>query len=1006
MSRGISFSGLSSGIDSATIVEQLIAIERRPIVLLENQQVQEEIKLSVLQGINTSLLSVLNRADTLSDASGFDVFTVSSSDSDLVSATASGSASPGDFSVEVLSLAQTASRSSGSFSSSTEALGIAGEILVNGKAVSISNTDDLLTVRDAVNNADAGVQAQILQVTETDHRLLLTSEEQGAGGFGLQDASTTDLLQTLGFTGTATSIKSLVSGNGAQSDSFASSTTSVGSLMGLGAAPSGTVTIGNQTVTIDLATQSLTDIKNAITGVTTSLISEEVDGSTFFQLQIDGTTTFVDDNNVLEALGILKGTAQVSAAVAEVHTGTVSNTTDGSTPVDANTKFSDIFGAAVTNGDTITISGTTRDGTSASGSFTVSSVNSDRLQDLLDEIETTFGGVTASINSAGQVVVTDSVAGTSQLSVSLQPNNEAGGSLTFGSMSVSTEGQNALSRETAGQDAVLRVNGVTLTRTSNTVTDALAGVNLDLNKAEPGTTATVSVEQDTGAIRGSIESFVADYNNALSLVSQQFVFNEDTQSSGPLSGDSTLLTLQSQLRSVVTSPVSGLVQDEDSLSLFGVAFNRDGQLEIDSARLDDALNNNLDDLERVLVAKGSASDSNIEFVFQNDDTTAGTYDVSVTTAAEQASVQGTVDLSAGLLNPETISITDVVSNRSESIDLVVGEDTDDIVNKINSALSTSVAEVRTGSLSNTSDGATSISADNTFDTIFGANVAADDTIDIQGNLHNGERVSGTFTISDPATQTVNDLLAEVRSLMQGGVSASVDSSGRIVITDNQVGTSQITLALIERNEGGGNLNFGSIEVSTEGRFAIDVTASNEGGQLKLASDAYGSGAGFAVSQSSNETGITDDTFNGVDVVGTINGELATGVGRILTGDSGSGNVAGLSLRALLTPSELISQGSDQGTVKITQGVADQLRRTLNSITDPLSGLVATRQDAIQDTIDAAQDQIESMEDRLLITRQTLQRQFTAMETTLAEFNALGSFLGAQLASIGAATARN
>ena len=360
MNRGISFSGISSGIDSATIIEQLIAIERRPIVLLENQQVQEEIKLSVLQGINTSLLSVLNRAETLSDASAFDVFRVSSSDSDLVSATASGSASSGDFSVAVLSLARTASRSSGSFSSSTEALGIAGEFLVNGKSVSISNTDDLLTVRDAVNNADAGVQAQILQVTETDHRLLLTSEEQGAGGFGLQDASTTDLLQTLGFTGTATSIKSLVSGNGAQSDSFVSSTTSLGSLMGLGAAPSGTVTIGNQTVAIDLSIQSLTDIKNAITGVTTSLISEEVDGSNFFQLQINGTTTFVDDNNVLEALGILKGTAQVSSAVAEVHTGTVSNTTDGSTPVDANTKFSDIFGAGVANGDIITISGATR----------------------------------------------------------------------------------------------------------------------------------------------------------------------------------------------------------------------------------------------------------------------------------------------------------------------------------------------------------------------------------------------------------------------------------------------------------------------------------------------------------------------------------------------------------------------------------------------------------------------------------------------------------------------
>ena len=54
MNRGISFSGISSGIDSATIIEQLIAIERRPIVLLENQQVQEEIKLGVLPGMGGS----------------------------------------------------------------------------------------------------------------------------------------------------------------------------------------------------------------------------------------------------------------------------------------------------------------------------------------------------------------------------------------------------------------------------------------------------------------------------------------------------------------------------------------------------------------------------------------------------------------------------------------------------------------------------------------------------------------------------------------------------------------------------------------------------------------------------------------------------------------------------------------------------------------------------------------------------------------------------------------
>ena len=140
------------------------------------------------------------------------------------------------------------------------------------------------------------------------------------------------------------------------------------------------------------------------------------------------------------------------------------------------------------------------------------------------EIETAFGGtVTASVNDSGQVTVTDDTGGTSELTVALQTNNEGGGSLTFGTLSATIEGENSRSREAAGQDAVLRVNGLTLTRSTNTVTDALEGVTLSLNDAEVGTTVTVSVDRDLTAVRGSIESFVADYNNALSLISAQFI---------------------------------------------------------------------------------------------------------------------------------------------------------------------------------------------------------------------------------------------------------------------------------------------------------------------------------------------------------------------------------------------------------------------------------------------------------------------------------------------------
>ncbi len=556
----------------------------------------------------------------------------------------------------------------------------------------------------------------------------------------------------------------------------------------------------------------------------------------------------------------------------------------------------------------------------------------------------------------------------------------------------------------AGQDATFRVNGVTLTRTTNSVSDAIEGLSINLNSAKAGSIATINVARDTASIRTSVQSLVDNYNTAASFISEQFVFNEELQTSGPLSGDSTVLVLQSQLRQTVFNPVTGVDSDKNSLALFGVAFNRDGQLEIDSTRLDDVLAGDLTSLRNVLTASGTSTDSDVEFVFQTDNTVAGTYDVQITTAPEQAEVTGSVDISSGLVNATTITVTDLLSGKSDSIDLAIGDDTDSVVDKLSTVMASNVAEVRTGSIVNTTDGATPVDTNTTFDGIFGAGVVAGDTIDIQGATHSNETVTGTFTISDPTTQTIGDLLSDIRSTFGASVSATVDANGQIVVTDSQIGNSSLTVVLIERNEGGGSLDFGQFDQTEEGRFAMAITASNDAGALKLTSEGYGNAAGFTISQTSNETGITDGDFRGVDVVGTLNGETAAGVGRILTGDSGNATTDGLAVRVTLTPAQLIAQGQDQGSIQIIQGVADQLRRSLEAITDPFEGLVATRQQAIEDTIESNDAQILALEERLELKRSTLQRQFTAMETAIAQLNQLGSFLGAQLAGLAGTTA--
>jgi flagellar hook-associated protein 2 len=1009
---GISFAGLASGIDTNQIIDQLIQIQRRPVVLLQNKQSTLQTQITALQTVNTNLLSVLSSAEKLSKSDAFNVFNTSSTDEDVATVTASTSASPGSFSLEVTQVAQARSLVSSSFEESDSVLNLSGDIVINGKGITISATMSLEGIRDAINAADAGASAQVLTVSDTDHRLMITASETGADSLSIADASSTDILQSLGIQTSTNSIKNAVTGGGAESDEFTSATTAVASLLSLNSPPSGTVTIGDKTVSINLETQSLTDIKNAIeaaapTGVTASVeTTTDEDGNSLFTLKIAGTTTFSDDNNVLQTLGVLVG-SNVRSETAQVVTGSATNTTDGSTAVTAGTTFGDVFGAGVVNGDTISISGTDHDGNAVSSTFTISNKNTATIGDLLSAIETTFGGgITASV-SGGKIVLTDDTAGASSLALTLTENNEGGGSLNFGTFSTTTEGATDTAEAQAGQDAVFEVNGIALTRSSNAVGDAVTGLTLDLRATNEGSPVTITVKRDTASIKTTIQSFVSSFNTAMSFINQQFTFDTETNTAGgPLSGDATTLALQSRLRDIVTSTITGLAEDENSLALFGVTFDRTGALTIDSATLDEALSSNIEALKKAFIGAGGTSDSEAAFVFQSDDTQAGTYTLEVTTAAQKGETTGTVDLTGGIGAEETITITDVFTERSEAVTIAAGTQIDDIVTQINTALASAVAEVRTGSAANTqaSDGE-AITVDTTFDDIAGANVADGDTININGTDHNGNRVSGTFTISDASTATVGDLLAQVRSIFGGTVSTSVDSSGRLVLTDNQTGNSEMTIALIEQNEGGGDLSFGSLDETTQGRFAIGVTASSDGGKLKLTANSYGSKYGFTVSQSSNNTGITDGTYEGVDVAGTINGEAATGDGQVLTGDSGNANTDGLAVRVTVTPSELVSQGSSQGTVTVTQGVGEQLRRALKAMTDRFTGLVATRKKAAQDTIDDLQKQIDSMEDRIGRSRQGLVRQFSALESTVSTFNSLGTFLGSQLANLSALNAR-
>lgn len=137
----------------------------------------------------------------------------------------------------------------------------------------------------------------------------------------------------------------------------------------------------------------------------------------------------------------------------------------------------------------------------------------------------------------------------------------------------------------AGTDAALTVNGIGITSANNQVEDAIQGVTLNLK--EEGE-STVTVEQDTLAVREAVNGFVDAYNDLKDTTGKLTSFNAETGQAGQLNGDSTVRMVESRLRNVVGG-MGNSGSDFSMLSDIGISLEVDGSLSVDSDKLDDVL---------------------------------------------------------------------------------------------------------------------------------------------------------------------------------------------------------------------------------------------------------------------------------------------------------------------------------------------------------------------------------------------------------------------------------
>lgn len=318
-------------------------------------------------------------------------------------------------------------------------------------------------------------------------------------------------------------------------------------------------------------------------------------------------------SNVKSLLEKLQGTAQGLDTRAETLSSFATSTQDGSVTATASGGASlGSFNVDVTSLATSErtysdpISAKDQAGLFGSGQITIqvgseAAVNIDVTAS--DTLETVASAINASSASVTAGVLFD---GTNYRLQITGDESGAANAITFTESGTTLGLATPANQVQAAADAVFSIDGFSMTRPTNAVSDAIPGVTLDLLGATSGP-ATVTVQRDSIAIQDQLQEFVDAYNDVATAISAEFAYSGQARTGDSLSGDSTLRGLQSRLRTLIGQSVTALSEPYQTLYSIGIRSGNDGQLSIDEDALTEALANDPEAVAAVLGTDGGAT---------------------------------------------------------------------------------------------------------------------------------------------------------------------------------------------------------------------------------------------------------------------------------------------------------------------------------------------------------------------------------------------------------------
>ncbi len=373
--------------------------------------------------------------------------------------------------------------------------------------------------------------------------------------------------------------------------------------------------LANREANIEAKVSGLAQVSAAIDSFAAALSSLISGGSLFSQPSVSDTSVFTASAVAGSRLGGLSASIEVEQ-LAQSQTSVSGYLTAATDPV----------GEGV-----LTIAtGTT------SVDVTITAAN-DNLTGLARAINDANAGVTATVvtdSNGARLMVKGKTGAANAFTLSVP------GGTTSGLERFATD---AMTTPLAAQDAKVWLDGVAVTRSTNSFSDLISGVQIDLKSARPGTVVSVGVSRPTAAISQGVQDFVVAYNELMAMIAEQTKAGVEG-AGGALRGDLAVRELQRRLSSLPTMTLSSPGEGPHTLAEIGVRTNRDGTLSVDSSRLAAVLASDPDGVEALFNPGQYSSSPFLTIKSLGGKVAPGTYTITdVVPAAPPATASGKVN---------------------------------------------------------------------------------------------------------------------------------------------------------------------------------------------------------------------------------------------------------------------------------------------------------------------------------------------------------------------------